>query len=481
MGIELQSAPQGHRKVGGAHGQTNKPGDASQSDGALGFASLMSLMASQAPETASAPDITGASQSPLGLDNALALSEANAALVIGPPVDSVLLALPLVPQPSATCTSPLDGQGVSLVRSRVTAPGATQLGVDLAAGVSGGRSLSGVESLPEGTNTVLVPSPGVVPFVENEAQPPGPLVLPAAVPMGALVPTLATLQPEQAPAKVPRSAADQSKVWTGSNQFLDSQDPNGQRSSPMSAQISTLPADGPQGSIVAPKPGGLMNLQQVTLASQTRQDSVGSTYERSETTGLGTAALPNPGFALPSQDTGIRIPERNAKHLASRFGLGSDGVYGQPVASTNPADALFQVPSTSAAAASTVVAETVSYWASQGVQNASLQLDGFGDEPVEVRISVNGDMAQVDFRTNQPEVRQAIEGAASQLKDMLSSQGMQLAGLSIGTSGRGGSQDKNSKAPSDARKVTLVKPEAVETARVRVANLSVGQSLDLFV
>jgi flagellar hook-length control protein FliK len=90
-------------------------------------------------------------------------------------------------------------------------------------------------------------------------------------------------------------------------------------------------------------------------------------------------------------------------------------------------------------------------------------------------------MAQVDFRTNQPEVRQAIEGAASQLKDMLSSQGMQLAGLSIGTSGRGGSQDKNPKAPSDARKVTLVKQEAVETARARPANPSVGQSLDLFV
>jgi flagellar hook-length control protein FliK len=151
------------------------------------------------------------------------------------------------------------------------------------------------------------------------------------------------------------------------------------------------------------------------------------------------------------------------------------------MATNNPADALFQVAPSSAAAASTVVAETVSYWASQGVQNASLQLDGFGDEPVEVRISVNGDLAQVDFRTNQPEVRLAIEGAASQLKDMLTSQGMQLAGLSIGTSGRGGSQEKGSQSPAGARKLTLVKPEAVEAARVRPANPSVGQSLDLFV
>jgi flagellar hook-length control protein FliK len=151
------------------------------------------------------------------------------------------------------------------------------------------------------------------------------------------------------------------------------------------------------------------------------------------------------------------------------------------MATINTADTLFQVPPASAAAASTVVAETVSYWASQGVQNASLQLDGFGDQPVEVRISVNGDLAQVDFRTNQPELRQAIEGAASQLKDMLSSQGMQLAGLSIGTSGRGDAQGKGSRPTSDIKKVALVKSEAALTTRTRSVNSAVGQSLDLFV
>jgi flagellar hook-length control protein FliK len=233
--------------------------------------------------------------------------------------------------------------------------------------------------------------------------------------------------------------------------------------------------------MLALKSAGALNSQQAALAGQVRQDANGLATGMSGTVGFGTTALLVPAFALSPQDAGIRLSDRPAKHLSGRFGSVGDGVYGQPMATANPTDALFQVPSTSAAAASTAVAETVSYWASQGVQSASLQLDGFGDEPVEVRISVNGDMAQVDFRTNQPEVRQAIEGAASQLKDMLSSQGMQLAGLSIGTSGRGGSQDKNPKAPSDARKVTLVKQEAVETARARPANPSVGQSLDLFV
>lgn len=125
----------------------------------------------------------------------------------------------------------------------------------------------------------------------------------------------------------------------------------------------------------------------------------------------------------------------------------------------------------------------MSQWASQGVQSASLQLDGLGDQPVEVRISVNGEMAQVDFKTNQPEIRQVIEGAASQLKELLSSQGLQLAGMSIGTSARGGEQfkEKDTKPATDARKVTQVKSDIVETGRVRMANPSVGQSLDLFV
>jgi flagellar hook-length control protein FliK len=292
---------------------------------------------------------------------------------------------------------------------------------------------------------------------------------------------LVPLPTEQATAKAPRSAADQSKSWTNAKQVMDSLAPNGQTSTPMTAQTFIPTLAEPQSPTVGLKPVGSWNSQQGALAGQARQDSNDLATGMSGAVGFGTSALPVPAFVLTSQDAGIRLSDRPAKHLSGRFGLVGDGVYGQPMATTNPADVLFQVPSASAAAASTVIAETVSYWASQGVQSASLQLDGFGDEPVEVRISVNGDMAQVDFRTNQPEVRQAIEGAASQLKDMLSSQGMQLAGLSIGTSGRGGSQDKNPKASSDNLKVTLVKPEAVETARVRPANPSVGQSLDLFV
>jgi flagellar hook-length control protein FliK len=232
---------------------------------------------------------------------------------------------------------------------------------------------------------------------------------------------------------------------------------------------------------LASKPGGVWSLPQTTLAGLGRQDSNKSASGFTGVSGFDAAALPDPVFALNAQEAGVRVSERPAKHLPNRFGSGGEGVYGQALATANPADGVFQVSPTTAAAASTAVADTVSHWASQGVQSASLQLDGFGDEPVEVRISVNGDMAQVDFRTNQPEVRQAIEGAASQLKDLMSGQGLQLTGLSIGTSARGGTPYKDPQPTSDTRKVTLVKSEVVETARVRGANPAVGQSLDLFV
>jgi hypothetical protein len=234
-------------------------------------------------------------------------------------------------------------------------------------------------------------------------------------------------------------------------------------------------------SVLAPKAGGVWTSQQISLAGQLRHDATALRPDFFGANAGGSVTLSGQILAVSQLDAGVRALERPMKHQLNRFGSGGEGVYGQPLTSANPADSLFQVVPTSSAAASTVVAETVSYWASQGVHSASLQLEGFGDEPVEVRISVNGDMAQVDFRTNQPEVRQAIEGAASQLKELLTSQGMQLTGMSIGTSGRGGSQEKDTKRTPDGRKVAMLKSEAVEKPRLRGANPSVGQALDLFV
>lgn len=128
------------------------------------------------------------------------------------------------------------------------------------------------------------------------------------------------------------------------------------------------------------------------------------------------------------------------------------------------------------------VADTVGYWVSQGIQNAELKLDGFGSDPVQVSISLKGDEAHVGFRTDQPEIRQLLEGATAQLKDLLSSEGLVLSGVSVGGSGQGGNADsQEQRGQQSARQGTvLTKEVAPAQARQRV-NPSVGRALDLFV
>jgi len=179
----------------------------------------------------------------------------------------------------------------------------------------------------------------------------------------------------------------------------------------------------------------------------------------------------------------VPAAETLLKPLPKRLGLGTESFYGQAGAVVNPlVDTVSQVTPAGALVAEGALAETVSYWATHGVQNATMQLDGLGSEPVEVHISLNGDQAQVDFRTNQVEVRQAIEAEVGQLKDLLLSQGLQLAGLSIGQSGQRGQADKGQKQAGEVKKITVVDGQLMtEPQRGRSLNLSVGQSLDLFV
>ena len=87
------------------------------------------------------------------------------------------------------------------------------------------------------------------------------------------------------------------------------------------------------------------------------------------------------------------------------------------------------------------------YWMSSDMKNAEMKLDGFGESPVEVSISVQGNQAHVAFRTDEAQTRLALEDAGATLKDMLSKEGLNLAGVSVGTSDAGGdgAQDRRSR------------------------------------
>ena len=131
------------------------------------------------------------------------------------------------------------------------------------------------------------------------------------------------------------------------------------------------------------------------------------------------------------------------------------------------------------------VAEQVTYWVSQNVQNAELTLDGLGQVPVEVSISVQGKEAQITFRTDEAATRSVLEGASAHLKDMLQREGMFLTGVSVGTSGSGGDANAGERRSRQSARQGWVASQPVTAAPIQEAGRRVGtvagRSVDLFV
>ena len=192
-----------------------------------------------------------------------------------------------------------------------------------------------------------------------------------------------------------------------------------------------------------------------------------------------SGALLNSGLG----DGFLRQVERStSKSSFSTTGSGIEGVWGQSALQNNnrmdpsPVMADPSIPSLE-----TTVADKVSYWVTQGIQNAQLKLDGFGDKPVEVNISLKGDEAQISFRTDQPEVRQILEGAVAHLKELLSSEGLVLSGVSVGTSGQNGAGAQEQGNQPGANKTTFITVDSAPRENLPRVNQSAGRALDLYV
>ena len=139
------------------------------------------------------------------------------------------------------------------------------------------------------------------------------------------------------------------------------------------------------------------------------------------------------------------------------------------------------VSSVMAASPEAAIAETVTYWAAQGIQNAELKLDAWGGQALEVSISMNGNQAEVEFRTDQSEIRQIIEGAMPQLKDMLAEEGLILSGVAVGASGNQSSDTPGRRPPQGSRQLRVSQAEDEVATVHRRSGSGVGQALDLFV
>lgn len=183
-------------------------------------------------------------------------------------------------------------------------------------------------------------------------------------------------------------------------------------------------------------------------------------------------------------DSVLRQADRTVpKSSFSSTGNGVEGIWGQQAFQAGGrVDAPSVMADPSTLSLESMVADTVSYWVAQGVQNAELKLDGFGDHPVEVSISLKGEAAHIDFRTDQPEIRKLLEGATAHLKDLLTSEGLVLSGVSVGASGQDGTGAQDQRNRPGARQATITSTEAQPAAKAAPrASQSVGRAVDLFV
>ncbi|GAB4211771.1 MAG: hypothetical protein Fur007_02770 [Rhodoferax sp.] len=182
----------------------------------------------------------------------------------------------------------------------------------------------------------------------------------------------------------------------------------------------------------------------------------------------------------------VKPQERGARQNPA--GAGLEAAAGALPGTTARADGVFEVAQASAAVAPDAVAETVSAWVMQGLHSAELRIDGLGDDTIDVRISLAGDQAQVDFRSDVPELRQLIEAAMPQLKERLAEQGLQLSASTVGWQGAAAQSGQGGAGQSGAGAQAGSTPsEAGPTLPERVAATRPSRpgeperALDLFV
>ena len=150
--------------------------------------------------------------------------------------------------------------------------------------------------------------------------------------------------------------------------------------------------------------------------------------------------------------------------------------------SGSPAALTTYAPDATVAVPEAAVAEKLSYWISRGVQSAELQLDAFGGGTVKVSISVQGQDAQVEFRSDQPEARKLLQDAMPQLSAMLKGEGLLLSGGFVGSSAQrepGAQQRKGS--PQGVVRSAIIGVGTPVADRSPALSRTPGRAVDLFV
>ena len=88
------------------------------------------------------------------------------------------------------------------------------------------------------------------------------------------------------------------------------------------------------------------------------------------------------------------------------------------------------------AAAAQSATDGMAYWSTNGVHTGEIQLQDGLQEPMNIRVRVSGEEAQVAFAADHAALREQLASTADQLQALLGDSGIRLTDVSVGTSGR---------------------------------------------
>jgi flagellar hook-length control protein FliK len=221
-------------------------------------------------------------------------------------------------------------------------------------------------------------------------------------------------------------------------------------------------------------------------ATQASQQAASTAPSDARTPSHLAAAMTEPVMQLALAATGLspRRAERADERGPSVFSpVHADNQTGAPAAGASPlmpaVDPASAGAGTGHAGLNERMVDQVSWWLSQRTQGAELQLDVAGGAPVSVSVQVQGNEAQVAFRSDHPEARQLLANALPQLEKMMGAEGLVLSGASVGSSGGSGQQGEA--PPGAPARAGQGEKDALAAPAAPVRRPVSGRALDLYV
>jgi len=125
--------------------------------------------------------------------------------------------------------------------------------------------------------------------------------------------------------------------------------------------------------------------------------------------------------------------------------------------------------------------QQVAYMVNAGVQQAQIKLNPAHLGPMEIKLAIKDDQANINFVTQHVQVRDALDAALPRLKEMLEQQGLNLADADVSTQSeqREANSEKQQSEGDDSSKI-LVNAERENSAAEQVISIATNSGVSVF-